>query len=230
MSKIRIAEIEQAFKDIFEEEDGKVNSVETVYEKSEDDDFYKLVISIHGLSMEDTVIIHTKFIYKTDLNKQYLLESQFIYLYDINCVYHTVDFNNEIDMKTKIESIINDNKFGEDIQILSDFIESPAMFLNYYLKREKISDYSVFDVKYDPKFKTTPCNRVTFDFEININNNYTINLSLSKKDRKEDEDHDTYKLQFKFLDKINTVESDTLHNIHFLIGSQIAKILDEKLK
>ena len=141
-----------------------------------------------------------------------------------------MDFDNVIDLKTKIENIIKSNDFGEDIQILSDFIEAPAMFLNYYMKRAKITDYSIFDVKYEPKFKTTPCNKTTFDFEININNNYVFNLSISKKEREKDEDYDTYKFQFKFLDEYKTVENDTLNNIHFTIGSNIAKILDEKLK
>ena len=45
-----------------------------------------------------------------------------------------------------------------------------------------------------------------------------------------DEDHDTYVFQFKFLDEYTTIENDTLTNIHFTIGSNIAKMLDEKLK
>ena len=230
MRNVRIQELEDAFKELFQDVEGKVSSIDTVYEASEDDDYYKLVISIHNLSVEDTLIIHTKFIFKTDKNKQFITDESFIYLYDINCVYHKVDFDNVIDLKTKIENIIKSNEFGEDIQILSDFIEAPAMFLNYYMKRAKITDYSIFDVKYEPKFKTTPCNKTTFDFEININNNYVFNLSISKKEREKDEDYDTYKFQFKFLDEYKTVENDTLNNIHFTIGSNIAKILDEKLK
>jgi hypothetical protein len=45
---IRIAEIEEAFKDIFSEEDGVVTSVETVYEKSDDEEYLKLIISLQG--------------------------------------------------------------------------------------------------------------------------------------------------------------------------------------
>lgn len=226
---INISEIEQVFKEVFEE-DGKVSSVETVYELSKKEDYYKLVISIHNLSVEDTLIIHTKFIFKTDLEKKNIIDESFIYLYDINCVYHKVDFKNVIDLKRKIEDIIESNDFGEDLQILSDFIEAPSMFLNYYMKRAKITDYSIFDVIYEPKFKTQPCDKTTFDFEININNNYKINLSISKKERTDDEDFDTYRFQFRFLDEYKTVENDTLQNIHFIIGSNLAKILDEKLK
>lgn len=228
---VRIAEIEQTFKDIFEEEEGLVQSVETTYEMSGDEEFYKLVISVHGLSIEDTLIIHTKFIFKTDLEKRNIIDNSFIYLYDINCNYHKVDFNNIIDMKNKIEDIIQSNDFGEDIQILSDFIEAPAMFLNYYMRRAKITDYSIFDVKYEPKFKTTPCDKITFDFEVDVNNNYKIEVSIYKVDRKSDEkENDIYRYQFKFMDDIETIENDTIRNIHFTIGSNIARILDKKLK
>lgn len=228
---IRIAEIEQSFKDIFQEEEGMVQSVETVYELSKDEKFYRLVISIHGLSVEDTMIIHTKFIFKTDLEKRLIIDKSFTYLYDINCIYHKMDFQSVIDMKKKIQDIVESNNFGEDIQILSDFIEAPAMFLNYYMRRAEITEYSVFDVKYEPKFKTQPCNSTTFDFDININNNYKFDVSIYKVDQpSEDEEPDTYRFQFKFMDEITTEESDSLQNIHFMIGSNIAKILDKKLK
>lgn len=227
---IGIAEIEQTFKEVFEEEKGVVSSVESVYEMSEEEDFYKLVISIHGLSIEDTSIIHTKFIFKTDLDKRHIIDNSFIYLYDINCIYHKMEFNTILDLKKKIEDILESKNFGEDLTIISDFIEAPAMFLNYYMRRAKITDYSIFDVKYEPKFKTTPCDKTTFDFKINVNNNYEIELSINKIDREDEDDTDVYKFQFKFLDKIETVETDTLKNIHFFIGSNIAKILDEKIK
>jgi hypothetical protein len=231
--EIKISEIEQAFKDIFEVEEGVVNTVESVYEMSLDEKFYKLVISIHGLSTQDTSIIHTKFIFKTDLDKRNIIDNSFIYLYDINCIYHKMEFTNIVDMKKKIEDIIESKSFGEDLQILSDFIEAPAMFLNYYMRRSKITDYSIFDVEYEPKFKTTPCDKVTFDFKININNNYHMEMSIHKIDKKSDDKEDNvdiYKFQFKFMDEIETFESDTIKNVHFFIGDHIAKILDRKLK
>ena len=230
---IRIAEIEEAFKEIFKEEDGVVSAIETVYEKSSDGDYLKLVICLQGLSTEDISIIHTKFIFKTDLEKRNLIENSFIYLYDINCVYHKIEFDSIIELKQKIDDIIESNNFGEDIQILSDFIEAPAMFLNYYMKRAKITEYSVFDVEYEPKFKIVSCDKTTFDFKININNSYDIEFSIHKidKDLTEDpDDIDTYKLQFRFMDEIESVESDTIKNIHFLIGSNMSKLLDRKLK
>jgi hypothetical protein len=231
--EIKISEIEQGFKDIFEVEEGVINTVESVYEMSLDEKFYKLVISIHGLSTQDTSIIHTKFIFKTDLDKRNIIDNSFIYLYDINCIYHKMEFTNVLDMKKKIEDIVESKSFGEDLQILSDFIEAPSMFLNYYMRRSKITDYSIFDVEYEPKFKTAPCDKVTFDFKININNNYHMELSIQKIDRPSDDKEDNvdiYKFQFKFMDEIETFETDTIKNVHFFIGDHIAKILDRKLK
>jgi hypothetical protein len=227
---IKISEIEEIFKEVFDEENGVVTSVDTVYETPDEEDYLKLIISIHGLSVEDISIIHTKFIFKVDSEKRNIIDNSFIYLFDINCVYHKMEFTNVIELKQKIEDIIESNNFGQDMQILSDFIEAPAMFLNYYMKRSKITDYSIFDVEYDPKFKTVPCEEITFDFDINVNDNYQIDLSISKKEQEEDSDHDTYVFQFKFLDEYTTIENDTLTNIHFTIGSNIAKMLDEKLK
>jgi len=227
---IRISELEQTIDELFSEEDGKVGSVESVYELSKNEDFYKLVISIQNLMTENTILIHTKFIFKCDLEKKEIIDNSFIYLFDINCVYNKVDFKNIIDLKKKLEDIIDSNDFGEDLQILSDFIEAPAMFLNYYMKRSKITDYSIYDVKYNPKFKTMPCDKVTFDFEINVNNNYDIDLSISKKEKDDDESTDVYIFQFKFLEEYKTSESDSLKNIHYTIGSNLAKLLDEKLK
>ena len=227
---IKISEVEEVFNELFSEEEGNVTSVDTVYETPNSNDFLKLVISIHGLRSEDMSIIHTKFIFKTDINKRELVDDSFIYLYDINCVYHKIDFDNVIDMKQQIEDIIKSNDFGEDLQILSDFIQAPAMFLNYYMRREEITDWSIFDVEYQPKFKTTPCDKTTFDFKINVNNNYDMELSIQKIESDDEETTTSYKFQFRFMDEIETVENDTLQNVHFFIGSNIASILDRKLK
>lgn len=228
---IRISEVEQVFKDIFSEEDGIVKSIETVYETPKSGDFLRLVISLHGLTAEDVSIIHTKFIFKVDVNKRNLESDSFIYLYNINCNYQKVDFDSIFDMEKKIQDIVKSNDFGKELQILSDFIEAPAMFLNYYMRRNQITEYSIFNVTYEPKFKTTPCDKTTFDFQININNNYNMSLSIKKEEFSDDEDStDFYSFQFKFMDQIETVKTETLKNIHFFIGSNIASILDKNLK
>jgi hypothetical protein len=229
MAKVRLADIEDLIKEIFEEGEGKVSSVDSIYEKI-DDQTNKLVISMHHVSMGETIVMHTKFIFKTDSEKRWVIEDSFIYLYDINCTYHRIEFENKLDLKNKIKDIIESNDFGKDLQILSDFIEAPAMFLNYYMKKNNITDYSIFDVTYDPKFKTISCDKMTFDFDINVNNSYTIKLSIKKVEAKNEDEVDVYKFHFSLLDSNRTVETDTLKNIHFTIGSEVASMLDEKLK
>jgi hypothetical protein len=227
---IKISEIEQVITDIFEEDKAQVNSVESVYESTKDKKFLKLVISIHGLRAEDVAIIHTKFIFKVNLGKTHLESNSFIYLYDINCVYQKVEFDSIIDMKKRIQDIVESNDFGEDIQTLSDFIEAPAMFLNFYMRKNKITDYSIFEVQYQPKFKTTPCSKTTFDFQININNNYKVDLSIKKEYNNEDETPNYYKFYFKFLGEVEEVETEDIKNIHMFIGSNLSRILDKNLK
>ena len=150
---MKISEIENIFKELFQDEKGLVKSVETVYETSDDGKFLKLVISIHDLSVQDTLIIHTKFIFKTDLDKNNIIENSCIYLYDINCVYHAVNFKDAFDLKAKVKKIVDSNKFGKDIQTLSEFIDTPAVLISHYLQKNNITDYSVGLVDYDPKFK-----------------------------------------------------------------------------
>lgn len=229
MAKVRLADIEDLIKEIFEEGEGKVSSVDSIFEKI-DDQTNKLVISMHHVSMGETIVMHTKFIFKTDMEKRWVIEDSFIYLYDINCTYHRIEFENKLDLKNKIKDIIESNDFGKDLQILSDFIEAPAMFLNYYMKKNNITDYSIFDVTYDPKFKTISCDKMTFDFDINVNNSYTIKLSIKKVEAENEDEVDVYKFHFSLLDSNRTVETDTLKNIHFTIGSEVASMLDEKLK
>lgn len=227
---IKISEVDNIFREVFNEESGMVSSVESVYEKTNDKKYLKLVISIHGLRSEDTAIIHTKFIFKVNLGKTHLENKSFVYLYDINCVYNKVDFDSILNLKQRIEDIVQSNDFGEDIQTLSDFIEAPAMFLNYYMRKNKITDYSIFEVKYQPKFKTTPCKETTFDFEININNNYEVNLSIKKEINEDNPKESYYRFFFKFMGETIDEESDDIKNLHLFIGSNIAKILDRKLK
>jgi len=233
---MKILEIKNVFKELFEAEKGLVKTVDSVYEKSDDGNSLKLVISIHDLRVQDTLIIHTKFIFKSDLNKDSVTENSFIYLYDINCVYHTVNFSDANNLKEKIKKIVNSNKFGKDIQTLSEFIDTPAVLLSHYFNKNNITNYSIGNVQYDPKFKIKPCNETTFDFVINVmsgDNSYDINLCIAKRKTEEVKDGKKeiqYNFIFKIMDKTETVEVDELTNIHFLIGGKIVEILNKILK
>jgi hypothetical protein len=216
------SEIEDIFNEIFD--DTKVKSIETVWEKSKNDDFYKLVMSFHNIVFDTVVIIHTKFIFKFDMKKSDLLDDSFIYLHEINCHYKKVDFKDSEDLKSKVLSIITSNDFGWDLIYLSQFIESPALQLNKWLENNKVSDWSVFEVNYNPKYKIIPCKYISFDFDINLNNNYDISLNISKKN------DELYKLQFRYLDNSKTIETESIKNVQSVICSGMIDFIDEVLK
>ena len=220
---IKISEIDELFKSVFTE--GRFLTYKNVYEKH--DNYYNLVISIHSLLLEETFVIHTKFIFKTNLEKTEINGNYFTYLYDINCNYHKELFKSVNELEYKLKRIIKTNNFGRDLQLLSDFVESPALLLNHYLKTSDRLDYTVFDVIYEPKFKITKCEDLRFDFVISVNDTYDVKLSIKKV--KLDETND-YEFSFSFLDELLNIKSDVLKNIHFTIGEGLVKILDKKLK
>ena len=74
-----ISDLEQVIDDVFNQEEGVVKSVDTVYESSKDG--YKLVISIHGLVLEDISVIHTKLIFKVDKEKRNVILWIILYQY-----------------------------------------------------------------------------------------------------------------------------------------------------
>lgn len=218
---LTLKQVDNVIREVFDE--SKVRTVETVYEKTSGD-FYKLVISLNGLTFEDTIIIHTKIIFRTNLEKTGLIEDVFHYLYDIKCVYKQVRFenDNEDDLKNKLINIINSNLFGKDLQALSEFMEQPASRINHHLKEKDIENFSVFTVDYDPKFKMVPCNEMKFDFDININDQYEVKLNIDKQEK-------IFKLTFKLIDTIEVIEAENMINIAEIIGEQLIKMMKKKV-
>ena len=218
---LTLKQVDETIKEVFDE--SKVRGVDTVYEKG-DGDFYKLVISLHGLTFEDTIIVHTKIIFKTNLEKTGLVEDVFHYLYDIKCVYKQVRFENDSvdDLKNKLVDIINSNMFGKDLQALSEFMEQPASRINHHLKEKNVEDFSVYTVDYDPKFKMVPCEEMKFDFTINVNEQYEFHLNIEKQDN-------IYKLTFKLMDIIETIEAENMLNVSEVVAEQLMNMLDKKV-
>lgn len=223
-----IDKLQDILEDIFTTSQCAVADYDTVYEKIDNTNYYKLIITLNGLLYGDKNVIHTKFIFRVNDIKTELIDTSFLYLYDINCNYKKVDFEDiGDDLINKIKKILDDMDFGEDITILSDFMGSPSMFINYYLKRENITEYSVFDVVYMPKFKRISCELMTFDFNININDVYNIKVSIKKHD---ENNNIYYKILFKFENDIINIKIEHLNNIHFVLGDNISKILKKHQK
>lgn len=200
----------------------KVRKAKAVWERMKDGNNWKWVLTIHNLNWGDVLIIYTKFILKTDENKENLIINQFSYLYDLNCKYHFVDFKDENDLREKLELIIFNNRFGDDIKNLSQFIENPTMRLNDALAEQGIVDYTVFDIDYSPKINVVPCKVSSFDFKFDINNVYEIDLNIKK------EKENDYVFRFLFEDQDTEVIVKDLSNIEGVIINYIKDIADIK--
>lgn len=213
---ISIKNLEKDLKEAFK--NSTVQSIDSVYEKS--DNGYRLVIDIKNLFGKKTNVIYTKFIFYTDGDKIYLSENQsgrhtFRYLYDINCNYVIKEFDNEDELKNIIVNIIENNKFGENIKILSNFIKSPGFLINDWFSKNGINNVSVFNVKLDNRYKILPCKSLLFNFDISLNEQMNIDLIIQK-----ERDSD-YIYKFRIYDDVITEERQNLSTLIETIGTVI---------
>ena len=212
---ISIQELDKSIKNIFN--DSNVQSVDTVYEKI--DSGYRLVIDIKNLFYNKTNVIYTKLLFNVDNDKVYLTESdngfEFKYLFDINCNYNVYYFDTINDLESKIKDIISNNKFGDNIKTLSEFIKSPSTLINNWFYKNNIKNLSIFNVKMDERYNIIPCKSLFFSFVINLNNQFDIKLTIKKLEKS------NYRFDFKIYDETVTVEKSDLNNLIEIIGETI---------
>lgn len=209
---ILIGDLVNKIKQIFD--NTKLQSVNTVYEKINGSDDLRLVISMDKVLYDDVNIIYTKIIFITDSNKTKLTKNYFTYLYDINCEYIRVEFNDIIDITNKITNIFKQNKFGENIKILSDFIKSPATLINKWFELNKVTDISIINVDVK-EISIVPCKSLSFNFKFSINNNQDADLTITK------ESDNDYLYKFNIFNNIYEDRESTLKNLVETIGSNL---------
>lgn len=209
---ILIGDLVNKIKQIFD--NTKLQSVNTVYEKINGSDDLRLVISMDKVLYDDVNIIYTKIIFITDSNKTKLTKNHFTYLYDINCEYIRVEFNDIIDITNKITNIFKQNKFGENIKILSDFIKSPATLINKWFELNKVTDISIINVDVK-EISIVPCKSLSFNFKFSINNNQDADLTITK------ESDNDYLYNFNIFNNIYEDRESTLKNLVETIGSNL---------
>jgi len=212
---LSIKNIETSLKKVLSK--SSVQSIDSVYEKTNKG--YSLVIDFKNLFLNKTNIIFTKLIFEVDKDKIYLLEDnnnyQLKYLFDINCNYKVHMFSGIDDLEKLLSSIFNNNKFGDNIKILSTFIKSPSSLVNNWFSENGVRNISVYDVKMDEKYKIIPCKSLFFSFEINLNNQIDINLTLKK------EGNTNYVFDFKIYDDTIKEERQNLSTMVQVIGETL---------
>ena len=211
--RIAISEIDNSIRNVLKDAD--VLSVDSVYEKIDGSDDLKLVIFINKLLTDNISILYTKLLFVCNSGKEHLTDGSFSYLYDINCVYRKNKMSDISDFESKLKDIIDKKKFGEDILILSKFVENPAYLINNWFRNNKVKDISVSSVNYDPKVSVMPCDSLFFSFDVKVNESDDINLTL-KKNGVNDFDY-----SFKIYDKNFTVKKDNLSTLVETIGDAI---------
>jgi hypothetical protein len=193
----------------------KVVSVDTVYEKIEDSNDLKLVVFMNSILYDDINIIYTKLIFIVSEDKYKITKNYFTYLYDINCEYVRLGFEDMEEFKSKLKNVFEKTKFGDNIKILSEFIKSPAVLVNEWLSENDVSDLSVTGFKYEPKIKIMPCKSLFFSFAINLSNEQSVDLEISKYRKT------SYIFKFKILDNYETVEQENLNNLVQVVGDTL---------
>ncbi len=178
---ITIQNIEQAIREVMA--GSEIQYTNSVYE--EKDGILRLILFFNKLFSKDQVIIYTKLMFNVDDKKERLLVTKeknysFKYLYDINCQYEKKFFDDINDFKNQWSSVIKNNKFGDNIKILSEFIKQPSFIINDWLNKNNVKDISVTGVKYDPRVKVMPCKSLFFHFVLTINNSDEVELYVKK--------------------------------------------------
>jgi len=213
---ISIEDLVNKIKNVFDTT--KVLSVDTIYEKILNSEELRLVISINKILYDDINIIYTKIIFTTDNIKSKITKNYFTYLYDINCEYVRIEFSDLEDFENKIKNIFKENKFGENIKILSQFIKSPATLINKWFDNNEISKISVTNVD-NKKISIMPCKSIYFNFEISLSNNQIVDLTITKNV------DDEYNFKFEIFKKIYEDKEDNLKNLVETIGENLKKYI-----
>lgn len=206
--EILVEDVVNKIKEIFN--NTKVSTVETIYEKNDSD--LKLIISLDKILYDNTNIIYTKIIFNTDIDKIKLTKNYFTYLYDINCEYVRIYFDNINELYNKINTIFNSGNFGDNIKILSNFIKSPSSLINIWFEKNNITNLSVINV-ISEKINIVPCKLLSFTFTIELNNNQIVKLTIMR---------DNYFIfKFEFLNTIHKEEDNNLNRLIEIIGNTL---------
>lgn len=206
---ITIQEIEEAIKSVFEK--SQIANTENVYEHIEDSDDYKLIIFFNNIYQKEFNLIYTKLIFVTNSEKSLIKNNSFLYLFDINCVYTSINFDSVEDFKKKLTDIFENRKFGDNIKSLSKFIQAPAFFVNEWFNKNGVNNLNVSNIKYNPTSYVMPCKSLYFSFIITIKNSDIEFIITKEKDN-------LFNFSFKIYDKTINIEKPNLKYIIETVG------------
>jgi len=208
---ITIEEVEKVIKSVLGDSD--ILNTESVYEHIDgQENKQKLVVFFNKIFGDHQSILYTKLIFIVDIEKVNLVDNTFLYLYDLNCQYNNIDFDDVEELENKLDGIINKHKFGPNIKILSEFIEKPSFLINDWLKEHKVNNFSISSIKYNPKTHIIPCKSLFFSFIINVNNQ-EIDLNITKNEK--------FVYSFIINNETSSIEKNDLNTLIETIGDTL---------
>ena len=215
-NKIAIRDIETAIREAMS--GSEIQFSDSVYE--EKDGKLRLIIFFNKLFSTNNVVLYTKLLFEVDKNKEYITgnskdQNFFKYLYDINCQYKMKMIDDINDFKNQWSKIIQNNEFGPNMRILSEFIKQPSFMINEWFNKNNIKDISLTGFKYEPKMKIMPCKSLSFHFVLNVNNSDDVELYIRKEDRND------YIYTFTFNGENDTIEKSDLTTLVQTIGETL---------
>jgi hypothetical protein len=216
MAKISIRKIEDAIKDVMR--GNEIQFSDSVYEEKKG--VLRLIVFFNRLFTDTNVILYTKLLFVVDKEKEYLEPNSqgqnfFKYLYDINCRYDMKVIDDVNDFKTQWSKIISENKFGQNIKILSEFIKQPSFIVNEWLGENNVKDVSLTGFKYEPKIKVMPCKSLSFHFVMNVNNSEEVEMYVKK------EGKDDFIITFVINGESKDIETTELDDLVKTIGETL---------
>ena len=216
MNKISIRDIESSIKDSMN--GSEIQFSDSVYE--EKDGKLRLIIFFNKLFTKTNVVLYTKLLFEVDKNKEYIEPNKndqnfFKYLYDINCQYNMKVFDDKNDFKVQWKKIIDENNFGPNLKVLSEFIKQPSFVVNEWFDKNDVKNVSMTGFKYEPKMKIMPCKILSFHFVMNVNNSEEVELFI-KKEGKND-----FMMTFTIEGKKIDVEKSDLTGLVQTIGETL---------
>lgn len=212
---ITLKEIQDVMNKNFDK--SKVQSLYMVFEKTNKENEYRLIIDLNKIMYDNIAIIYTKIIFITDDKKENLKYNYFNYLSDYNKTFTKVDFTDITDFKNKILDVFKNRKFSKDVINISNFVKSPVINLNSWFEENNVKGLSISNIEYVPQLKITPTDALKFQFNIKINNN-DVELYLYKENGKF-----IVKMKFgtEYFEKDFKDTSNLEENIGFLLKENI---------
>jgi hypothetical protein len=211
---ISMADLEKTIKEIFT--DSKVSSVDTTYEKDEDE--FRFIITLNNIFYENSNVIYNKLLFYTDSKKRKLEKNYFKYLYDLNCKFKKVSFNDIEDLYNKLNNIFENNKFGKNLKTLSTLNITMTKNVNEWILNNEINNISVYNISYNPIINSMPCESMFFRFDINIGDTRTIGMNIRKTE-------DVFAITFNEGEWFNDITISDLEALPQAIGEMIKKYI-----